>query len=207
MNERELQQLSTQWARGIRDAVEKEGQLGDQAGEPAATAPTPSEPPRKRSLRLLNNVPPTTNDDFDFEVRRPKTRADCLEMERPCPFVSCKYHLYIDVSREGVVTLAVPDLELWEMIDTCSLDVAEEGSLPGTGEGDGQTLEAVALIYGLSRERIRQVEAVAQRKLRKRFQQALPEYVTEYGQVRRRVVVDVDEVEDGEEGDEEDGDS
>src|SRR5262245_61905247 len=28
---------------------------------------------------------------------KPKLRSECADMERPCPFVSCKYHLYIDV--------------------------------------------------------------------------------------------------------------
>ena len=29
---------------------------------------------------------------------RPKTRGDCANVARPCPYVSCKYHLYIDVN-------------------------------------------------------------------------------------------------------------
>jgi hypothetical protein len=33
----------------------------------------------------------------EMDYWRPQTRAECSDMERPCPFVSCKYHLYIDV--------------------------------------------------------------------------------------------------------------
>ncbi len=198
MNDRESRQLAAQWAHGIREGRGKDQPIA----EPSAV--TPSEPPRKRSLALLNDGSATQLDALGFEVRRPKTRADCLEMERPCPFVSCRHHLYIDVSKDGGLTMAVPELELWEMIDTCSLDVAEEGSVPGTGEGDGLTLESVALIYGLSRERIRQVETVGLHKLEKKLRTALPEYVAEYGQKRTLRVV-VEKEEDGE-GDEDDRD-
>ena len=57
---------------------------------------------------------------------RPTTRAECKDMERPCPYVSCKYHLYIDVHPvRGSIKLNFPDLEVWEMTETCALDVAD----------------------------------------------------------------------------------
>lgn len=201
MNDRDLHQFAAQWARGIREA----GESGAVALAPDTSASGTG--PRKRSLPMVNH-PIEQSLDVGFDVHRPKTRADCLEMERPCPFVSCKYHLYLDVSKSGVVSLSVPDLEVWEMIDTCTLDVAEDGSIPGTGEGDGMTLESVALIYSISRERVRQIEAVAQRKLRKRLLQELPEYVAEYGWTPRRAVerdADDDEQEDVVEDEGEDG--
>jgi hypothetical protein len=35
---------------------------------------------------------------------KPRTRVECLDGPRPCPFVSCKHHLYIDVSpRTGAI--------------------------------------------------------------------------------------------------------
>jgi hypothetical protein len=81
---------------------------------------------------------------------RPVTRADCRSGERPCPFVSCKYHLYLDVNPEtGSIKLNFPDIEVWEMAETCALDVAERG---------GVTLEEVGEIMNLTRERIRQLE-------------------------------------------------
>jgi DNA-directed RNA polymerase sigma subunit (sigma70/sigma32) len=43
--------------------------------------------------------------------------------------------------------------------DTCSLDVAKEG---------GATLGRVGVVFGLTRERIRQIEAIAIRKLEMR---------------------------------------
>ncbi len=86
----------------------------------------------------------------ELEQMRPKTRAECAEGPRPCLFVSCKYHLYLDVNpRTGSVKLNFPDKELWELEQTCALDVADRG---------GITLEEVGTIMNLTRERVRQVE-------------------------------------------------
>jgi hypothetical protein len=81
---------------------------------------------------------------------RPRTRADCAKVPRPCPYVSCKYHLYIDVNPlTGSIKINFPDLEVWELEHSCALDVAQQG---------GITLEEVGEILNLTRERIRQVE-------------------------------------------------
>ena len=62
----------------------------------------------------------------DVPIDRPQTRADCDHTERPCPFVSCTQHLYLDVfERTGAIKLNFPDLEVWEMADSCALDVAD----------------------------------------------------------------------------------
>lgn len=93
-------------------------------------------------------------------VGRPKTRADCINHEGPCPFVSCEHHLYLDVSaKTGAIKLNFPDLEVWELPAhaSCSLDVADAG---------GQTLERVGEIMNLTRERIRQIEVSAMAKVR-----------------------------------------
>jgi len=43
---------------------------------------------------------------------RPRTRADCKDAPRPCPFVSCKHHLYLDVSpRTGAIKMNFPDID------------------------------------------------------------------------------------------------
>jgi len=94
----------------------------------------------------------------ELEAARPRTRADCADGERPCPYVGCKYHLYLDVNPEtGSIKLNFPDLEVWEMAETCSLDVADRG---------GITLEEVGEILNLTRERIRQVEVRGLLKLK-----------------------------------------
>lgn len=82
---------------------------------------------------------------------RPKTRGDCAQAARPCPFVSCKHHLYLDVSSQtGAIKLNFPDIEVWEMAESCVLDVADRG---------GATLEEVGALMNLTRERTRQLEA------------------------------------------------
>jgi hypothetical protein len=92
------------------------------------------------------------------DVPRPKTRAECREEARPCPWVACKFHLYLDVNPEtGSIKINFPDLEPEDMKDTCSLDVAERG---------GITLEEVGEIMNLTRERIRQVEVRGLLKLK-----------------------------------------
>ena len=85
-----------------------------------------------------------------IDIPKPQTRAECTEECRPCPWVSCKHHLYLDVNPEtGSIKINFPDLEPWEMNETCALDVADRG---------GITLEEVGEIMNLTRERIRQVE-------------------------------------------------
>ena len=84
------------------------------------------------------------------DIPRPTTRAECSEEMRPCPWVACKHHLYLDINPEtGSIKINFPDLEPWELKNTCALDVAERG---------GITLEEVGEIMNLTRERIRQVE-------------------------------------------------
>lgn len=98
----------------------------------------------------------TLLDDMFHE--RPKTRADCVSGPRPCPFVSCKYHLYLDVKEETQsIKLNFPHLEVWELEHSCALDVSEQGGL---------TLEDVGHILNLTRERVRQVEVTGLGKLK-----------------------------------------
>lgn len=88
---------------------------------------------------------------------RPESRTECLKMERPCLYVSCRHHLYLDVNPQtGSVKLNFPDKEVWELNETCALDVADRG---------GITLEDVGSIMNLTRERIRQVEVRGLEKL------------------------------------------
>jgi hypothetical protein len=143
----------------------------------------------KRELELGRLLYP------DAEVSRPKTRAECLGSEGPCPFVSCKHHLYLDVSpRTGAIKLNFPDLEVWEMNETCALDVADRG---------GTTLEEVGAIMNLTRERIRQVEVKGLAKLQSlRDMDALRDYVDEGPVGKRRLPILKADAEDESESDE-----
>jgi hypothetical protein len=105
----------------------------------------------------------------DVAFDRPVTRSDCAEGARPCPFVSCAHHLYLDVfERTGAIKLNFPDLEVWEMTESCSLDVADRG---------GATLEEAGAMMNLTRERIRQMEVLALAKLERLERSAEPERV------------------------------
>lgn len=86
-------------------------------------------------------------------AQRPRTRGECADVERPCPFVSCRYHLYLDVHEtRGAIKYNFPDLEVDELRETCALDVAEQGGL---------TLEEVGELLNVTRERLRQIETGA----------------------------------------------
>jgi hypothetical protein len=128
----------------------------------------------KRELEIGRLLYP----ESDYE--KPRTRAECAEGPRPCPYVSCKHHLYIDVSaRTGAIKLNFPDLEVWDLGESCALDVADRG---------GTTLEDVGAIMNLTRERIRQVEVKALAKLEAlRDMMALRDYVDEGPVGKRRL--------------------
>ena len=114
---------------------------------------------RKQMLRERRRMlaQGTIPEIVDYE--RPAHRMECRDAERPCLFVSCRYHLYLDVNPvTGSIKLNFPDKEVWELSETCALDVAERG---------GITLEEVGEIMNLTRERIRQVEVSGLGKLKR----------------------------------------
>jgi hypothetical protein len=94
-------------------------------------------------------------------VWRPTTRGQCENQMRPCPFVMCRHHLFVDERPNG--GLKFPFGQKLNALDTmpytCSLDACEQG---------GMTLEEVALATNITRERVRQVEVMALMKLRRK---------------------------------------
>lgn len=87
------------------------------------------------------------------DIERPRTRGECIDGPRPCPWVGCRHHLYLDINpQSGSIKLNFPTLEPWEMAATCTLDLAEEG---------GRTLEQIGQLLNLTRERSRQIETRA----------------------------------------------
>ena len=104
-------------------------------------------------LRIGQLMYPSVSDEVF-----PLTRGECRDEARPCPWVSCKFHLYLDVNDDtGSIKINFPDKQPWDLRDTCSLDVAERG---------GITLEEVGEIMNLTRERVRQVEVRGLLKLK-----------------------------------------
>lgn len=126
-------------------------------------------PPKTLTGRRLTKVEREYSEIAEYPdgVARPNTRGDCHAMPRPCPFVSCVHHLYLDVNaRTGAIKLNFPHLEVWELDETCSLDVADRG---------GETLEWIGKIYGITRERVRQIVEKATRL--RRVRDALREFM------------------------------
>jgi len=94
----------------------------------------------------------------ELDATRPHVRAECADGPRPCPYISCKHHLYLDINpATGSIKLNFPDKELCDLPETCALDVADRG---------GVTLEEVGTLLNLTRERIRQLETHGLLKLR-----------------------------------------
>ena len=113
---------------------------------------------RKQMLRERRRMLATGNVPEIIEYDRPSSRLQCRDAKRPCLYVSCRYHLYLDVNPvTGSIKLNFPDKKVWELEETCALDVAERG---------GITLEEVGDIMNLTRERIRQVEVSGLEKLK-----------------------------------------
>lgn len=113
-------------------------QLRDLPPEPARAPLAERRRVRKRSLPHRRRL---TQDERREKVRihleglpvLPTVRRQCQGVPRPCPFVSCRHHNYLDVNLEtGTITLNFPEIEPWEMepAKSCSLDVANGGQDP-----------------------------------------------------------------------------
>lgn len=100
----------------------------------------------------------------DWELRQgvPKTRAECCSGPRPCPYVSCRYHLWLQEAESrpgrrhakgGAPTSAIRP----STMASCALDVADTGEQLTFGE--------LGVLFGISDEAVRKVFEKAQQKL------------------------------------------
>ena len=111
---------------------------------------------RRRTTRVLAEAL-----DLFVRPRRPFKFAQCAEIVGPCPFVSCRHHLGLDIRADGGLTINIPGLEedpalaLTMAAETCSLKVAAGGEI---------TLEAIAPLFDVTPERISQISTEAERK-------------------------------------------
>lgn len=158
----------------VADDSDKEDELGDSMDAEAPSGEEVPEVSRKIRRRRRRTRPRSktiamkrlTREELrvgaamypPVDIPRPTSREECRGEMRPCPWVACKHHLYLDINPEtGSIKINFPDLEPWELKHTCALDVAERG---------GITLEEVGEIMNLTRERIRQVEVRGLLKLK-----------------------------------------
>lgn len=90
---------------------------------------------------------------------RPTTRGECVNACRPCPFVGCKYHLFLEVIKSGGISFNVGDdvKNLQRMAQTCALDVAAHGqhSARNVGRLLNLTHQAVSKIEEKALEKVR----------------------------------------------------
>ncbi len=129
--------------------------------------------PRAKSFSVLDLKRKRTNIPLLLKLvssmaivdhKRPKKRRDCINGLRPCPYVGCRYHLFLDVSSSGSLILNFPDKDVWEIGDTCALDVADQNCK--------STLEEVGMYMNFTRERARQIEKQAMTKIREELREA-----------------------------------
>lgn len=125
------------------------------------SAPRATTIARKALTREVLRIGRAELDELDAEhlmdIPRPRTRAE-RGTARPCPFVGCRHHLYLDVDAEtGSIKLNFPEIEPEDLAHSCALDAADEGP---------HTLDAIGERTNVTRERARQVEVTALMKLR-----------------------------------------
>lgn len=98
----------------------------------------------------------------EYLDERPEVRGDCAQIPRPCPYVSCRYHLFLDWSTRGIPNSMWWDRDPLRYKWSCSLDVADDG---------GTTLKHVGQMLNLTRERVRQIEMIALKKVLQAFRE------------------------------------
>lgn len=131
---------------------------------------------------------------IDEEPRRPRTRGECLGGYRPCPWVSCRHHLGVDVTevgslvlvvdmvrgRRGAVKTGTSDVEFRERANDfvdewydwgdwhppLEVPPSRESCALDVADRGANTLDTVGELISVTRERTRQIEAKALRHMR-----------------------------------------
>ncbi len=109
--------------------------------------------PKGRIVKVgPDDVASHRGDAPEYEGRQlPDTRAECLPggaaHYRPCPFVSCRHHLYLESRSRNRVLLNFPAFEWDQIPETCALDAADRGPM---------TLYGIARRLNITRDAVRQ---------------------------------------------------
>ncbi len=132
--------------------------------------PNGSNAGRHASLIKVRKISPTERAIalrvFPGNHKRPQKRSECVGGIRPCPYVGCRHHLYLEVTEPrkgqgggpgGDIRLNFPGLDPDELDESCSLDVvADRVEVTSDEAGD---------LLGITRQMAERIEHVAVNKL------------------------------------------
>jgi len=109
----------------------------------------------ERCLGVAEEYVSDCGEYYDMVVHgRPRFRGDCDDVPRPCPFIGCRYNLWMRVLKTSRdIKPRDPAVMPWEVhpCHSCALDVV-------VCQPDGLTLSEVGEHFGVTRERIRMIE-------------------------------------------------
>lgn len=90
----------------------------------------------------------------------PRSRSECVDGPRPCPWARCPWSLMVDVSSTGRIHELHPGDETGDDPHrySCALDFIDE-------HPDGASLEEIAMELNITKEAVRLLEERALRKL------------------------------------------
>jgi hypothetical protein len=102
--------------------------------------------------------------EWELRAGVPETRGECRGGQRPCPYVSCRHHLWLRLQeeqpgnpqkgRQGPTTFRPATME------SCSLDVAERHAQQGV------SFDEIGELLGMDSTRARQIAKGALLKLK-----------------------------------------
>ena len=116
-------------------------------------------PRRQRVTVHVSSIGKSADNTQDTNHWRPQTRAECIDGPRPCPYVGCKYHLFLDFTPLGSLKFNFGDADdaLESMQESCSLDVADRG---------GQDMTKISQYINVTPARVQQEVAQALIKMK-----------------------------------------
>ncbi len=115
---------------------------------------------RSQNLRVVFEPfdPPR---DWEAKAGVPRNRGECIDGPRPCPYLSCRHHLWLQLGQDQAGNWQRGRMGSAELrpatVQTCALDVAEHGA----------TSKDVGRLLGMDETRVRQIAAKAFKKLKR----------------------------------------
>jgi len=92
------------------------------------------------------------------QVAKPSTRGECANIIRPCPYVSCRHNLYLEVDKKGGIVERFSDPSEVPPNQSCTLDIVDEFGMLDPPE--------IGRVMGLTPHAVGAIEAAGLRNLR-----------------------------------------